>query len=144
MLFKNRPYFLPLLFLLYFQHDKKILAQNTKKEKSLKRACSCKISIPIFTGPGGPDKLWMCIKAPGWLSKLSTSPEPFEVYPSLVITSNFSPFITRIIVSVFRKFLCSVTLKFPQRDMQNFDNVYTGLSKSCPYCFPAFMCIFLI
>jgi len=65
LLFKNRSYFSSLLFLLYLQHDKKILAQNTKKEKPLERACSCKISIPIFTGPGGPDKLWICIKAPG-------------------------------------------------------------------------------
>lgn len=34
----------------------------------------------------------MCIKAPGWLFKTSTSPEPFETCPSLVITSNSSPF----------------------------------------------------
>lgn len=115
--FKNRSYFLSILLLLYFQHSKKILAQNTKKEKPLETASSCKISIPIFTGPEGPDKLWMCIKAPGWLSKPSTSSEPFEVCPSLVITSNSIPFIRWIIVSVFRKLFCSVTLDFPQRDM---------------------------
>lgn len=79
-------------FCCIYSMTRKYLPKIPKDIKPLERACSFKISIPIFTGPGGPDKLWICIKAPGWLSKTSTSPEPFEICPLLVLTSNSSPF----------------------------------------------------
>lgn len=132
-------------FCCIYSVTRKYLPKIPREKKHLERACSCKISIPIFTGPGGPDELWICIKALGWLSKTSTSPEPFEICPSLVLTSNSSPFYQESESSSSGSFYAQCLL-IVHRGIHRISlmSIPGFQKKSHCYYFPSFKQIFLI